>query len=317
MEKICIAKQNECLTNAKIHYNSSASSSTKRFSLKASNGTVVFGKENALFVDYEASANGKAESEEKLIKWESSNPSVAEIDQKSTGLIVSQDGNSGSGWINLLTYDVGSTVITGTSVDGRKASVEVEVEPELSSVKNSINISKETLVTLCSVKLERANKNYLESFMKGLKATSEGAVTVRDTRYIISEDGKSAEFSGYVNMIGTEEGYVICTSKGGQTVKLPVGEAISSVDSLPVKAAFGDKSYKKALHWTKDGYNESELEVSVQICAPSNSVHLNEISVELKNLKMFKVKDISKVTNIGSDYTYSLNMDQELMQVKQ
>ena len=309
-KKICIAKQNECLTNAKIHYNSSASSSTKRFSLKASNGTVVFGKENALFVDYEASANGKAESEEKLIKWESSNPSVAEIDQKSTGLIVSQDGNSGSGWINLLTYDVGSTVITGTSVDGRKASVEVEVEPELSSVKNSINISKETLVTLCSVKLERANKNYLESFMKGLKATSKGAVTVRDIRYIISEDGKSAEFSGYVNMIGTEEGYVICTSKGGQTVKLPVGEAISSVDSLTVKAAFGDKSYKKDMHWTKDGYNEGELEVSVQICAPSNSVHLNEISVELKNLKMFKVKDASKVTNIGSDYTYSLNMDQ-------
>ena len=309
-KKVSISSDNSCLTNAKIHYNSSASSSTKRFSLKASNGTVVFGKENALFVDYEASANGKADSEGKQIKWESSNPSVAEIDQKSTGLIVSQDGNSGSGWINLLTYDVGSTVITGTSVDGRKASVEVEVEPELSSVKNSINISKETLVTLCSVKLERANKNYLESFMKGLKATSEGTVTVRDTRYIISEDGKSAEFSGYVNMIGTEEGYVICTSKGGQTVKLPVGEPISSVDSLTVKAAFGDKSYKKALHWTKDGYNESELEVSVQICAPSNSVHLNEISVELKNLKMFKVKDVSKVTNIGSDYTYSLNMDQ-------
>ena len=309
-KKISISSDNSCLTNAKIHYNSSASSSTKRFSLKISNGTVVFGKDNTLFVDYEASANGKADSEGKQIKWESSNPSVAEIDQKSTGLIVSQDGSSGSGWINLLTYDVGKTVITGTSVDGRKASVEVEVEPELSSVKNSINISKETLVTLCSVKLERANKEYLESFMKGLKATSEGAVTVRDTRYIISEDGKSAEFSGYVNMIGTEEGYVICTSKGGQTVKLPVGEAISSVDLLTVKAAFGDKSYKKAMHWTKDGYNEGELEVSVQICAPSNSVHLNEISVELKSLKMFKVKDASKVTNIGSDYTYSLNMDQ-------
>ena len=310
-KKVSISSDNNYyLTNAKIHYNSSASSSTKRFSLKASNGTVVSGKENALFVDYEASVNGKADSEGKQIKWESSNPFVAEIDQKSTGLIVSQDGSSGSGWINLLTYDVGKTVITGTSVDGRKTSVEVEVEPELSSVKNSINISKETLVTLCSVKLERANKEYLESFMKGLKATSEGAVTVRDTRYIISEGGKSAEFSGYVNMVGTEEGYVICTSKGGQTVKLPVGEPISSVDSLTVKAAFGDKSYKKALHWTKDGYNESELEVSVQICAPSNSVHLNEISVELKNLKMFKVKDASKVTNIGSDYTYSLNMDQ-------
>ena len=48
-------------------------------------------------------------SEGKQIKWESSNPSVAEIDQKSTGLIVSQDDSSGSGWINLLTYDVGKT----------------------------------------------------------------------------------------------------------------------------------------------------------------------------------------------------------------
>ncbi len=261
-------------------------------------------------MDYEASVSGEADSEGKQIKWESSNPSVAEIDQKSAGLIVSQDGSSGSGWINLLTYDVGRTVISGTSVDGRKASVAVEVEPELSPVNNSINISKETLVPLCSVKLEKANKEYLESFMKGLSVANEGAVTVRDTRYAISEDGKSAEFSAYVDLIGTEEGYVICTSKGGQTVKVPVGEPISSVDSLIVKAAFGDKSYKKDLHWTKDGYNEGELEVSIQICDPSNSVHLDEINVELKNLKMFKVKDASKVTNIGSDYTYCLNMDQ-------
>ena len=104
---------------------------TKKFSLKVSNGAVVFGRDNALFVEYEAYASGMVASEGKQIKWESSNPSVAEIDQKSTGLIVSQDDSSGSGWINLLTYDVGRTVITGTSVDGRKASVEVEVEPEL------------------------------------------------------------------------------------------------------------------------------------------------------------------------------------------
>ena len=104
-------------------------------------------------------------------------------------------------------------------MDGRKASVEVEVEPELGIAKNSVSILKETLVTLCSVKLERANKEYLESFMKSLKATVEGSVTIRDTRYIISEDGKLAEFAGYVN-VGTEDGYVICTSKGGQAVIL-------------------------------------------------------------------------------------------------
>lgn len=56
--------------------------------------------------------------------------------------------------------------------------------------------------------------------------------------------------------------------RAGQTVKLPVGEAISSVDSLTVKAAFGDKSYKKDMHWTKDGYNEGELEVSVSDLCP-------------------------------------------------
>ena len=284
-KKVSISSDNNYLTNAKIHYNSSAFSSTKRFSLKASNGTVVFGKDNALFVDYEASANGKADSEGKQIKWESSNPSVAEIDQKSTGLIVSQDGSSGSGWINLLTYDVGKTVITGVSVDGRKASVEVEVEPELSSVKNSINISKETLVTLCSVKLERANKEYLESFMKGLKATSEGAVTVRDTRYIISEDGKSAEFAGYVN-VGIEEGNVLCTSKGGQTVRLQISKKSSAV-TVP------DYNYEAVLKkWMNDKGTENSINyltgdknyLNTLMVAQTENSYLGELVENTSNL---------------------------------
>ena len=54
----------------------------------------------------------------------------------------------------------------------------------------------------------------------------------------------------------------------------------------------------------------------MQIYNPSGTVNLNEISVELKNLKMFKVKDASKVTNIGSDYTYNLNMDQSINEGK-
>ena len=78
--------------------------------------------------------------------------------------------------------------------------MEVEVEPELSLIKNSVSISKEALITLCFVKLEKANREYLEAFMKSLKTTVEGSVTIRDTRYIISEDGKSAEFAGYVNV---------------------------------------------------------------------------------------------------------------------
>ncbi len=266
-KKIYINTRNESLKKAKIHYRSSAPSYDKKFSLKVSNGAVVFGRDDALFVEYEAYASGMAASEGKQIKWESSNSSVAEIDQKSTGLIVSQDGNSGSGWINLLTYDVGKTVITGTSVDGRTASVEVEVEPELGSVKNSINISKETLVTLCSVKLERAKKEYLEFFMKSLKTTVEGAVTIRDTRYIISEDGKSAEFAGYVN-VGTEDGYVICTSKGGQAVRLQISRKTSTV-------AVPDYNYEAVL---KKWMNDEGTENSINYLT-SNKNYINTLMV--------------------------------------
>ena len=285
-KKVSISSDNNYyLTNAKIHYNSSASSSTKRFSLKASNDTVVSGKENALFVDYEASTNGKADSEGKQIKWESSNPSVAEIDQKSTGLIVSQDGNSGSGWINLLTYDVGSTVITGTSVDGRKASVEVEVEPELSLIKNSVSISKEALITLCFVKLEKANREYLEAFMKSLKTTVEGSVTIRDTRYIISEDGKSAEFAGYVN-VGIEEGNVLCTSKGGQTVRLQISKKSSAV-TVP------DYNYEAVLKkWMNDKGTENSINyltgdknyLNTLMVAQTENSYLGELVENTSNL---------------------------------
>ena len=231
-KKIFISNDNGYLIKAKIHYNSSAPSSTKRFSLKVSNGAVVFGKENALFVDYEASDNGKADSEGKQIKWESSNPSVAEIDQKSTGVIVSQDGNSGSGWINLLTYDVGSTVITGTSVDGRTASVTINVEPELRKTSSTFNISGKTVVTVCSVQLKNGNKQYLESFMKSLKVQDTGSylagtyVKIDKTEYQISDDGKTADLICTFTPIGdgNEASEITCTSPNGQSISISIGK---------------------------------------------------------------------------------------------
>ena len=273
--------------NVTIHYNSSSTppSSDKKFSLKVSKDAVVLGKENSLFMEYEASATGKADSEGKQIKWESSNPSVAKIDQKSTGLIVSQDGNSGSAWINLLIYDVGKTVITGTSVDGRKASVEVEVEPELSLIKNSVSISKEALITLCFVKLEKANREYLEAFMKSLKTTVEGSVTIRDTRYIISEDGKSAEFAGYVN-VGIEEGNVLCTSKGGQTVRLQISKKSSAV-TVP------DYNYEAVLKkWMNDKGTENSINyltgdknyLNTLMVAQTENSYLGELVENTSNL---------------------------------
>ena len=62
-KKIYINTWNESLKKAKIHYKSSAPSYDKKFSLKVSNGAVVFGRDNALFVEYEAYASGMVASE--------------------------------------------------------------------------------------------------------------------------------------------------------------------------------------------------------------------------------------------------------------
>ena len=111
---------------------------------------------------------------------------------------------------------------------------------------------------------------------------------------------------------GNEASEITCTSPNGQKFKISVGKRSSSVKSLQMEAAFGDKTKEKTLHWTKNGYTEKEVEVNVKISNLADWTHLNEISVNLKNLKMFKIKDASEVTNIGSDYTYKLNMDQSI-----
>ena len=310
------------IQNATIHYNSTISTD-KKFALSIKSPAIL-GNQNSISVDFEASTPGNVANEEKAITWKSSNPAIAEIDKNATGLIDSVDGNRASGWISLLAYDVGEVTITGTTQDGRTASIEINVEPKLQTQTTIINISEKKSVTLCSVELEKENKEYLESFMKNLKVQDTGSylagpyVTIDKTEYRISDDGKKAELICTFTPIGngSESSKITCTSPNGQKITVSVGKNGSHTESLTATAAFGDKSKKKTLHWTKDGYNEKEIEVNVQIYNPSGTVNLNEISVELKNLKMFKVKDASKVTNIGSDYTYNLNMDQSINEGK-
>ena len=322
-EKVDISSYgNQQLSKATIHYNSTISTN-KKFNLNIKSPTIL-GNQNSISVDFEASTPGNVANEEKAITWKSSNPAIAEIDKNATGLIDSVDGNRASGWISLLAYDVGEVTITGTTQDGRTASIEINVEPKLQTQTTIINISEKKSVTLCSVELEKENKEYLESFMKNLKVQDTGSylagpyVTIDKTEYRISDDGKKAELICTFTPIGngSESSKITCTSPNGQKITVSVGKNGSHTESMTATAAFGDKSKKKTLHWTKDGYNEKEIEVNVQIYNPSGTVNLNEISVELKNLKMFKVKDASKVTNIGSDYTYNLNMDQSINEGK-
>ena len=322
-EKVDISPYgNQQLSKATIHYNSTISTD-KKFDLSIKSPAIL-GNQNSISVDFEASTSGNVANEEKAITWKSSNPAIAEIDKNATGLIDSVDGNSASGWISLLAYDVGEVTITGTTQDGRTASIEINVEPKLQTQTTIINISEKKSVTLCSVELEKENKEYLESFVKNLKVQDTGSylagpyVTIDKTEYHISDDGKKAELICTFTPIGngSESSKITCTSPNGQKITVSVGKNGSHTETLTATAAFGDKSKKKTLHWTKDGYNEKEIEVNVQIYNPSGTVNLNEISVDLKNLKMFKVKDASKVTNIGSDYTYNLNMDQSINEGK-
>ena len=318
-EKVTISTcGNRQLLEAAIHYNSTVSTN-KKFNLSIKSPAIL-GNQNSISVDFEASTPGSVANEEKAITWKSSNPAIAEIDKNTTGLIDSADGNSAFGWINLLTYDIGEVTITGTTQDGRTASVTINVEPKLQSKTSIFNISEKTAVTICSVQLKNGNKQYLESFMKRLKVQDTGSylagtyVKIDKTEYQISDDGKTADLICTFTPIGdgNEASEITCTSPNGQKFKISVGKRSSSVKSLQMEAAFGDKTKEKTLHWTKDGYTEKEVEVNVKISNLVDWTHLNEISVDLKNLKMFKIKDASEVTNIGSDYTYKLNMDQSI-----
>ena len=140
-EKVDISSYgNQQLSKATIHYNSTISTN-KKFNLSIKSPAIL-GNQNSISVYFEASTPGNVANEEKAITWKSSNPAIAEIDKNATGLIDSVDGNRASGWISLLAYDVGEVTITGTTQDGRTASIEINVEPKLQTQTTIINISE-------------------------------------------------------------------------------------------------------------------------------------------------------------------------------
>ena len=140
-EKVDISSYgNRQLSEATIHYNSIISTN-KKFNLSIKSPAIL-GNQNSISVYFEASTPGNVANEEKAITWKSSNLAIAEIDKNATGLIDSVDGNRASGWISLLAYDVGEVTITGTTQDGRTASIEINVEPKLQTQTTIINISE-------------------------------------------------------------------------------------------------------------------------------------------------------------------------------
>ena len=244
-EKIKIASENEALLKATIHYNGTISTD-KKFNLSIKSFAIL-GKQNSISVDFEASTSGNVANEEKTIIWKSSNPAIAEIDKNTTGLIHSADGNSAFGWINLLTYDVGEVTITGTTQDGRSTSVKFNVEPKIDIKNHYINIWSKKSISICSVTLEKANKNYLQSYLESLKLETTGtSVKIENTTIKISDDGKSAELVGVLQPNATGETSITLSSPNGQKETI-------NVNVTNGKITIQDYDYSKDLdRWMND-----------------------------------------------------------------
>ena len=317
-KKITINTGNDNLMSTEKHYNSTLPSDFDNQAFKlTSYSSFIVGEPQltGIQVDYTASTPGNVANEAKQINWSSSDPSIAEVDLKSASYTDTSDKNSTHGTINLLTYDAGEITITGTSADGRTATIQVSIEPKLMLNDKEGYVKEETDIPVCSVKLKREDRKYLESYINSLDVKTKGEYTrITKKKCKIADDGKSAElictvqpFSNVENAMDT----IICTSPNGQKIEKSIGSG-SDKNSFSVNATYDNKSKKKELHWTKNGYNESEIQVNVQISNASDSIKLEEISMELSDLKMFKIKDASIVTNIGSDYTYTFKENQTL-----
>ena len=208
---------------------------------------IILENQNSISVDFEASTPGDVANEEKSITWNSSNPAIAEIDKNTTGLIDGADGNSAFGWINLLTYDVGEVTITGTTQDGRTASVKFNVEPKIDIKNRSINIWSKKSISVCSVTLAKANKNYLQSYLESLKLEITGtSVKIENTTIEISDDGKSAELFGVLQPNTTGETTLTVLSPSGQKETM-------NVNVTSGKITVQDYDYSKDLDkWMND-----------------------------------------------------------------
>ena len=244
-EKITIGLGNEQLSKVIVHYYNIISTNQK-FDLNIET-PVVLGNQNSISVDFEASTPGNVANEEKAITWKSSNPAIAEIDKNTTGLIDSVDGNSAFGWINLLTYDVGEVTITGTTQDDRTASIKFNVEPKIDIKNHSINIWGKKSISICSVTLEKANKNYLQSYLESLKLETTGtSVKIENTTIKISDDGKSAELVGVLQPNATGETLITLSSPNGQKETI-------NVNVTNGKITIQDYDYSKDLdRWMND-----------------------------------------------------------------
>lgn len=130
----------------------------------------------------------------------------------------------------------------------------------------------------------------------------------------VSKIGKSS-FSRCqsVTIYGDKGSYAEIYAKE-KNIPFKTKEELEDPSGITATVSFENNEKTKELHWTENGYSEQEIKLNITIDSVPEYVKLTRLTVELKNLKMFQVKESSKVTNNLNDYTYIVHTDQSVNQ---
>ena len=160
--------------------------------------------DQGLLLDSEGSVKGSyyvrdgnsVKAELDLITWEIQDTKIAQFKGLSYDISAENSRNViASLNIKLKAVNVGKTTLTGTTAEGKTVSCTIYVEPEM-KVTAPVSIPDSDEI-ICKISLPKANKDYLDNYMKNLKHTiknndSTGSLTEDSFSYSISSDNTSA-----------------------------------------------------------------------------------------------------------------------------
>ena len=164
-----------------------------------------------------------------MITWEIQDTKIAQFKGLSYDISAENSRNViASLNIKLKAVNVGKTTLTGTTAEGKTVSCTIYVEPEM-KVTAPVSIPDSDEIT-CKISLPKANKDYLDNYMKNLKHTiknndSTGSLTEDSFSYSISSDNTNASGILKVRASGSQgSADITFTSEGGfsKTVNVPI-----------------------------------------------------------------------------------------------
>ena len=190
---------------------------------------ILLDSEGSVKGSYYVRDGNSVKAELDLITWEIQDTKIAQFKGLSYDISAENSRNViASLNIKLKAVNVGKTTLTGTTAEGKTVSCTIYVEPEM-KVTAPVSIPDSDEI-ICKISLPKANKDYLDNYMKNLKHTiknndSTGSLTEDSFSYSISSDNTSASGILKVRASGSQgSADITFTSEGGfsKTVNVPI-----------------------------------------------------------------------------------------------